>query len=209
MVPQLQMSMEIASFKLPGKAFPGLIFSARALAALCSTSKPSVRKEACLCFCVWLKIHQQPPGADKTEVFSRKNSPRTILCIKRDMQRLHPEFEGPIHIPAKKTLIYVKKPGSAPKWLNFPQSCVSCSLVVNLSPRTEAIKSGHQRLPVDLHWGPGIAPVLMENTSEIPELSSLISSAVRARLRRAEECREHFPRIISFVRRILRLTLEE
>ena len=99
--------MEIASFKLPGKAFPVLILSARALAALCSTSKPSVRREACLCFCVWLKIHQHPPGADKTEVFSRKNSPRTILCIKRDMQRLHPEFEGPVHIPAKKTLIYV------------------------------------------------------------------------------------------------------
>lgn len=30
------------------------------------------------------------------------------------MQRLHPEFEGLVHIPAKKTLIYVKKSGSAP-----------------------------------------------------------------------------------------------
>lgn len=108
------------------------------------------------------------------------------------MQRLHRAFEGPARFPAKKTLIYVKKPGSAPKRLNSP-SLVSRSLVANLSPRTEAIKSGHQRPLRRLTWGPGIAPVLMENISEIPELSILISSALRAWLRRLESEENTFP----------------
>lgn len=95
--------------------------------------------------------------------------------MKRDTRRLHPKFEGLVCIPAKKTLIYVKKAGSAPKWLTFG-SCVSCSLVANLSGRAEAIKSGHPRPPSPLLRGPGIAPVLMENISEIPELSVLIPS---------------------------------
>lgn len=69
------------------------------------------------------------------------------------MQRLHPEYEGLVHIPAKKKkkekkphMNLCKEGLSAPKWLNF-RSRVSCSLVVNPSPRTEAIKSGHQRRP--------------------------------------------------------------
>lgn len=50
------------------------------------------------------------------------------------MQRLHPEFEGLVHLPAKKTLIYVKKSASAPPMPEFPLvalpsfSCESISM---------------------------------------------------------------------------------
>lgn len=124
------------------------------------------------------------------------------------MQRLHPELEGPVHIPAKKTLIYVKKPGSAPKWLTFPGR-VSCSLAANLSPSTEAIKSGHQGPPRRLTQGSGdrsrsCGKYLGNPRAEHFDLPRGVSAAEKA-----GERREHFPRIISFVRRILRLTLEE
>lgn len=165
-------------------------------------------EEAISVLLCWFKIHQRPPGLIRQSFFSRKNASRIVSCIKRDMQRLHPEFEGPVRIPAKKTLIYVKKPGSAPKWLNFP-SRVSCSLAANLSPRTEAIKSGHQRPPRRLTQGSrdcscSCGKYLGNPRAERFDLPSGVSAAGKA-----GEGREHFPRIISFVRRILRLTLEE
>lgn len=89
-----------------------------------------------------------------------------VSGITGDTQRLRPECEGLVPLPAKKTSIYVKQAGSAPEELTF-HGGVSCSLAADLSPRAEAIKSGHRRPPPGLPRA-GIALLLMEKVSEIP-----------------------------------------
>lgn len=80
--------------------------------------------------------------------------------IKGGAQRPHPECQGLARLPAKETLIYVKKPGSAPKGLTFHGGGgACCSLAADLSPRAEALKSGHGR-PRLAFRGPALRSVL-------------------------------------------------
>lgn len=105
------------------------------------------------------QTRRRPRGLRRS-FFGGKQRPRTVSRIKGGAQRPHPECQGLARLPAKETLIYVKKPGSAPKGLTFQGGGgACCSLAADLSPRAEALKSGHGR-PRLAFRGPALRSVL-------------------------------------------------
>lgn len=59
-------------------------------------------------------------GLLRQSFVSRRNSPRTAVCIKRDMQRLHRACERPVHSPAPKNSSLCKGAWLSPQMVKFP-----------------------------------------------------------------------------------------
>lgn len=156
----------------------------------------------------WFQIHHCPPGLVRQGFLSRKRSEEDCLMCKKRHAEVTSRIRRACSYPCQENINLCKE-----VWLSSPNPRISpCSASI-----LQLWVYFHVQRPSNLAtWdllnclprGPRIVPVLMENIPAIPELSIVIS-CVRARLRRGWSGREHFPRIISFVRRILRLTLEE
>jgi ribosomal protein S10 len=77
-------------------------------------------EKAAICSSVGLKSTIDLQGLIRQSLLStKKNVLKIVFWVKKTCKVYILNLNGPVPIPAKKTLIYVKKPGSASEWLNF------------------------------------------------------------------------------------------